>query len=164
MVSKVEIIVPSVHMVYDPKETRKALRAMANKAAQIARRATRNRSGSGRRYRYNGKSITASAPGQAPIQRTGTLSRSIRVRSGKRLAVFLQDRAYYATMMETGSEGGGGRKGNTNRKNHRGTRRVQAPRPFLQTAAEQATPNMGSLLEKAIAKSLELKMRKSNVR
>lgn len=166
---RIYVSVPSVHLIHDLKATRAVLRKVANAAARDARAAARRKSGGGRAYYYNGKLIQASAPGEAPVRRSGQLAGNIRVRSGrgKSLSMIISDKAFYAKMIETGSVGGGGRKGNRN-KRKRGevtqasSGRVQAARPFLSTAVEKNTQNLGETLVESINQHLAMKAGKLN--
>lgn len=143
------IRVPSLYLVHNPKETRKALRQAANAVARSARSATRSGS-------------PPSAPGQPPAKRTGNLTRSIRVRSKRRgLGMSITSRAFYSTMLEKGAQGGGGAKGNRNRNGRNSTRRVLEPRPFMQPALEQNTRNLGKQLVEAIENSLAMRAGKT---
>ena len=157
------VTIPALHLAYDLKETRAALRKVAQAAARDARKAASRSSGGGRTYSMGGRRYTASAPGEAPVKRTGALAKSIRARAGgrKKLSARVVAGAYYSTMMEVGSDGGGGRKGNTNRKGRNSTRRTQAPRPFIQNAVEGKMDDAGTSIVEAINKSLALKAGKA---
>jgi len=74
----------------------------------------------------------------------------------------------YSRFLETGSAGGGGRKGSTRGRVHRTrtfeerkrgatTRRIQEQRPYLSTALEQSRNMIKSRIEHAILHGIELK-------
>ncbi len=146
--------------------------------ARGARNRIRSSEGSGRTYYGSGGSsqyrggykhgvYAASAPGQAPVNVTGTLESSLKVRmfpSGEGAAV--RDAAFYALMLETGARGGGnpGTRMPINpktgkRKRARGvhTKRVLEPRPFLSAELAEQQQSIDTRLRAAVTEGLSWK-------
>lgn len=152
---RVEITVQPGRLELDKRLLKQTMRAAGNEVAAAARAMVRGSSGGGRGYFYQGKRYTASAPGQAPVSRSGQLAGGFKVsvyKSGEGFAV--RDRVFYAKMLEGGAKGGGGnaRGGNIWRAGTRigssrrirganrmktsaiNRNRVLQPRPFLSQA------------------------------
>lgn len=156
--SSVEIEFPSYALEYDRKLLRKNLQIAGREVAAVARRNIRASVGTGRlyygpggsiRYRGGGSSgaYRASAPGQAPVNVTGTLARSIksRLRRGATTDVeTIKDAAFYAKFLEAGAKGGSsGRRNQRSRsKTYVSGGRVLKPRKFLSAALAQCAPDI----------------------
>ncbi len=140
--------------VYDKKQLKKVMRQAGAEVAASAKRMIRA-SGGGRVYRGSGGAkyrpyrrgrYTASAPGQAPANVTGTLLASIKVRpfkSGEGVAV--RAGAFYAVFLEGGAKGG------------RGASRVLQPRPFLSQALDAKQASLGDRIRAAVADGVTFK-------
>lgn len=135
----------SYHLVLDKKKAKRTFRKAGSEILAAARAKLRGKAGSGRKYALTaGGTYRASAPGQAPASRTGTLRASGKVGiypSGQGFAV--RFRAFYAPMLEGGSRGPG--------------RRVLDPRPFLSAALEEKADSIATRIQAAIVDGIEFK-------
>lgn len=109
-----------------------ALRVTANDIARDARASIRKRSGGGRSYPRGAGSYRASAPGEPPVQFTGTLlARGIHVKLRARdLVARVLARAPHAHLLESGT------KLRIVKKTGRSSGRMEA-RPFLRPAEKR---------------------------
>ncbi|QHC36457.1 HK97 gp10 family phage protein [Komagataeibacter xylinus] len=154
--SNIQIQISAYAPVFSKKLLRKNLRTAGQEVAAAARRNIRSTIGGGRIYYGAGGSIKyrgganpgkyrASAPGQSPVNVTGTLARSIKARllKGKNRDVeAITDSAFYAKFLEVGAKGGkpGGRNKRSRSQLYVSSQRVLAPRQFLSRAlAERAS-------------------------
>jgi len=167
-------------LVYTKKRMRKLMRQAGQEVAGLARALIRRAAGGGRTYggsggskfvyKRSGKSVsrpykagayTASAPGQPPVNVTGTLLRGIIVRpfkSGDGVAV--RDRTFYALFLEAGARGGGRKKRGGQRvkgKAGAASARVLQPRPFLSTALARRERSLGERVRAAIIDDIEFR-------
>lgn len=168
MAGKIEITVPSYAFTYDKALLRRTLRAAGVEIASTARAMIRRNQGSGAIYSLgNGGKYRASAPGQAPVSRTGALANSIKVKPSKSgEAVTIRDTMFYALFLETGAQGGSGsgRKGVKGKRNKRGgvsSVRVLAPRPFLSLAAEQRETSIADRVRTAVTGGIKFQRQKT---
>ncbi|WP_424139896.1 HK97 gp10 family phage protein [Roseomonas chloroacetimidivorans] len=162
---RLQVSAPSYQFVYSKKNLRKTLRQAGNEVAKAARALIRSSAGTGRTYygtggssQYRGgyKSMRyqASAPGEAPVNVTGTLARSIKVRpfkSGEGVAV--RDTAFYALFLQAGASGGGRmvRGGKRVRgKAGAATGRDLQPRQFLTKALDQVESGLRGRIEASL--------------
>ena len=132
----IKITITSLELELNKRDIKKALRKGAGLVAREAKREIIQTAGTGI---TRGKH-TASSPGQPPANLSGELARDLKAKSGKGLSAVVSDTAWYALALEKSSKGGGGRKGQRNRR-RRGqvetqTPRVQEARPFLEPALE----------------------------
>ncbi len=154
----------------DKKLMRATLRAAGAEVAAVARRLIRQSGGTGQLYRGR----RASAPGQAPLNQTGRLAGSFRIRvyrSGEGVSITDEARsrtgsgAPYALFLEKGARGGVssfGRGGKSlsnfrigaDRRAGKVGNRVVEPRPFLTVALDMRrtspTPRIGNSLNQGI--------------
>ena len=148
-----KIKVPSVAVTYDKKHTKQVMRAAATEVANVARRLIRTGQASGRTY----GSHTASAPGAPPASQTGKLAASIRTNVKEQrntIVARITDVEFYAKFLETGATGGGGRKGNRNKRGKPSTQRVLAARPFLSAALDSRRASIADRIKDAIDKDV----------
>ncbi len=158
------------HLVYTKRRMRRLMRQAGQEVAALAKVMIRRAQGGGATYRGSGGSkyrpyrpgrYTASAPGQPPVNVTGTLLGGIVVRpykSGEGVAV--RDRTFYALFLEGGAQGGG-RKGSGGKrlKGRAGTNtsRMLEPRPFLSSALRQRQASLEDRIKAAIVADLEFR-------
>ena len=182
---RLEVKMEGFWLEFDKKHLRSVMRAAGGEIAAAARRMIRRSSGSGRFYNYKGHRgarYQASAPGQPPVDISGALSKSIKVRpfkSGEGVAV--RDNAFYAKFLEFGAKGGGGntrdrsnillageigRGGRVLRGQNRmkagaiSKTRVLAPRPFLTAALDQRRASITTRIEAAIIEGMKFQRAK----
>ena len=171
---RLNVSVPfALRLTLDKRGKLAVLRKAGNEVASKARSLIRRAQGGGRTYyggggskwrpKFHGK-YQASAPGQPPVNVTGTLAKSIKVRpfpSGDGVAV--RDSAFYALFLEAGASGGqgSGRKGVKGKRNKRSGKvgsRVLAPRPFLSAALSGADERaLGARIEEALLRGIALR-------
>ena len=171
MVASLKIDVPRWALEYDKKATRQIMRSAGNEVAALARSIIRHAKGSGRVY----DGVAASAPGEAPVSRSGELAASIKVkiiRGG--MGVSVRDAVHYALSLEAGAHGGGGnttasnlrkagsvargRYGSTlgaNRQIAKSNTRVLLPRPFLSTALEQRENSIAERIRASVVEGIK---------
>ena len=122
-------------IAFDNKHVKSVLRSAAAEVASATRTLLRKQ-GSGQPYRFGGRVIKASAPGQTPAQRSGALCQSIRV-SNKGLCFIIKATTPYALILEHGAvRGTKGIKQKNHKKRPAGfdmTSLSMKPRPFLTT-------------------------------
>jgi hypothetical protein len=135
------IDVPAYKVTYEKKETAKVLRQAASEVAKGIRRLIR------------GKGVQPSAPGEPPISKSGKLASSIKVSVTTRndqVTARIRDVAFYATMLEKGAIGGGGKKGQRNKRGKPSTRRVLQPRPFMYRVLDEKASSLTERMQEAI--------------
>lgn len=157
-----KIEVPPTAFVYDKTQLRRVLRAAGAEVAAVARAMIRRSAGAGRTYRKpGGGSYRASAPGQAPVSRTGALAKSLKLRPFKNGdGIAIRDSQFYATILESGFTGGGRSGGKLSsitkaRRSGKKQRRMSAaramkPRPFLTAALSQRAEGIEQRLKRAV--------------
>jgi hypothetical protein len=166
-----KITLPTAKLTYDRAEVRKVIRSAGAEVAALARSLIRKAAGGGRTYyKPGGGRYSASLPGQPPVDRTGLAAKSIRVRSIRRgLGVRIVDTAFYTRFLETGAQGGGGKKGARNIRRRRGGkyallqvvgRREMQPRPFLSTAMEQKAASVSVRVRDAVIQGIAFQRQK----
>lgn len=157
-------------LAFDKKLTHKTLRAAASEIAAVARRKVRRAVGTGRVYYSRGGRHVASAPGEPPVNLSGDLANSIKVRPLKTGdGMIIKDTEFYALFLEVGAKGGvgSGKKGVKGRRNPRkrglaitpspvGTR-VLLPRPFLSAALQERQDSIGSRVKAAIIQDVQFR-------
>jgi hypothetical protein len=155
MVGKIQITVPSYAFVYDKSQLRKVMRAAGAEVASVARALIRR--------------ATQSVPGGPPMNRTGVLARSLKVKSTKSgEGVTVRDAAFYALFLEAGAKGGGGSTVAANmlpigpkRSKPRmkasavNKTRVLLPHPFLSTALEMREDSIADRVRDAVQSGLK---------
>ena len=159
---KVAVSPAGALLIYDKKQLRKVLRQAGSEVAAQARRLIIG--GSGRVYRGSGSSkyrpykrgkYTASGPGQAPANVTGTLKRSISAKvSQSGQSVRVKATAFYALFLEFGAQGGGRGKASRNRRGKPVMSRVLAPRPFLTAALGAREASLGNRIRESIVQDI----------
>lgn len=99
---KIDVLVPQLR--YEKKRLRATIRAAGNEIAGVTRRLIRAGGKSGRVYsKPGGGTYRASAPGQAPANRTGALSGNVKVFVGRGGAeVTVREMVGYAWILEHG--------------------------------------------------------------
>lgn len=163
------------HVELDKKGVRALMRGAGNEvkrktAALIARTGGGGktyRGGGGGAYRggYKPGHYTASAPGEPPVQVTGTLRNSLKVYTFKDGAGFaVRERQFYALFLEAGAQGGGypGKRATARQRAHARrhrartayTARVMEPRPHLDRVMEQEQKNLDARIRAAFEKGL----------
>jgi hypothetical protein len=156
---KFEINVPQYALTLDKTLLRKTLRAAGAEVAAVARTAIRRSRGTGAIYsKPGGGTYQASAPGEAPVSRTGALARSFKVRAAGPNAVTVKAAIFYAGFLETGAKGGqgSGKAGVKGKRNKRGRNasvssgRVLASRPFLATALANREASIADRVRAAV--------------
>lgn len=168
---RLQVTVPTgMGLVYTKKRQKKLMAAAGREIAADARTLIRRAAGGGVTYRGSGSSkyrpykpgpYTASAPGQPPVNVTGTLLRGIVVRpfkSGEGVAV--RDRTFYALFLEAGAKGGGrkGRRGVPMKgRSAANTARVLMPRPFLSMALSRKGASLNARIRAAIVDDIEFR-------
>ena len=158
----------------DKRQAKALMRAAGNDIASKDRRLLNASSGSGRVYRggggaayrgaYRPGAYRASAPGEPPVQVSGSLRKSVRVypfKSGDGFAV--RERQFYSLFLEVGARGGGnsgagratGGAARAQARRHRArgayTVRVLQPRPHLDLIMKRE----GQSLERRVSQALE---------
>ncbi len=134
---------------------RKVVRAAAAEVLRAARASIKRASGNGRLYYRAGGRYRASAPGEAPVSVSGTLARSLSVKvfkSGEGAAI--RDKAFYSFFLTHGAQGGGKGKASRNKRGRAGTRRVLAPRPFLEPALTSRAASIEARMREAILQDI----------
>jgi alkaline phosphatase len=143
---KLEIKIPAYTLMYEKTDLKKTIRAAAQEVAAEARRLIRGQT-------------PPSQPGQPPANRTGNLAREIAVRTGRDtetgVSMKITDSAKYATALETGAKGGGGIKGNRNKRGKPSTIRVLEARPFLETALKNKSDSISSRVEASLKNGIK---------
>ncbi|MCE2576030.1 hypothetical protein [Komagataeibacter sp. FNDCR2] len=156
--SNIQVEISAYAPEYSKKNLRRNLRTAGQEVAASARRIIRSSVGGGRIYYGGGGSIKyrggsspgkyrASGPGQAPVNVTGTLARSIKARllKGKdRDVEAIRDAAFYAKFLEVGAKGGkpGARNKRGRSQLYVSSSRVLAPRQFLSRALAERAPSI----------------------
>lgn len=129
----------------DKKPAKRVFRKAGAEILAAARAKVRGKAGGGRKYSLTaGGTYRASAPGQPPATRTGTLRGSGKVGiypSGNGFAV--RFRAFYAPMLEGGARGPG--------------KRVLDPRPFLSAAFEERADSIATRIQAALVDGVEFR-------
>jgi hypothetical protein len=102
----------------------------------------------------------ASAPGQPPMSRTGELRSSIKTRVWRNgEGVTVSDTAPYASSLEVGAVGGGGKKGSGRKRQHRrrsqstakpSSQRVLLARPFMEPALDAKRASIETRMKLAV--------------
>ncbi len=143
----------------DRRDIRAALRRAGGEVAALTR-SLRSAGGGGRTYTQDGKTWTASAPGQPPARVSGTLAHAPRgqlTASGLTVRVFDAAAAFYGRFVEFGAKGVGRPKGGQPRSAGRGRRRgvgnpahIIAPRPSLTLALGQREGSIATRLRSAL--------------
>jgi hypothetical protein len=159
----------------DPKGVRALMRGAGNDVARKTRALISRGGGGGRTYRgggggacrggYKPGHYTASAPGEPPVQVTGSLRNSLKTyvyRDGLGFAV--RERQFYSLFLEAGAQGGGNAgqrataKQRAQARRHRArsayTARVMEPRPHLDRVMEQEAKNLDARIGAAFEKGL----------
>jgi hypothetical protein len=157
---------------YDKRAVKALLRGAANDIKSKTARLIARTSGSGRVYRggggakyrgtYKAGHYQASAPGEPPVQVSGTLKGSLKsyvYKDGDGFAV--RERAFYALFLEAGALGGRpGSRAKTasarrqRRKQAPTSARVLEPRPSLDVVMEGEAKNLEKRLTKAFDEGL----------
>jgi hypothetical protein len=162
----------------DQRALKALMRSAGTDIASKTRRLVSQGSGSGRYYAggggsayrgaYRREGYYASAPGQPPVQVSGTLRGSIRVYpypTGQGFAV--RQRIFYALFLEAGAHGGGNPFGGRGapavgarthqRRRARGRyrARVLLPRPSLDVVMAQEEPGLERRVRTALDQSLK---------
>ena len=167
----------------DKRGLRALMRSAGGDIAAKDRRLLNATSGSGRVYRGGGGAAyrgayrpgpyQASAPGDAPVQVSGSLRKSVRVypyKTGDGFAV--RERQFYALFLEVGARGGGnpGRRqgaaaSRAEARRHRArgifTARVLQPRPHLDRIMKAEAANLDRRVRKALDDGLTWKQTKT---
>jgi hypothetical protein len=175
--TRVQVTVRRGYLALNKKELRATFRQAGNEIARDTRAMLRG-AGGGVVYRGPGGSaqfrggykkgrFQASTPGAPPAHELGALAKSIRTKVFRNSdGVAIRATAFYALMLESGAQGGGGRKGARNNYAKRGGKRfrvkingqrVLAPRPFLTVALERRGPELARRLQNAIENGIEFK-------
>lgn len=173
------VTVPSGALEYEGKHVRQVLRSAGAEVSAVARSLIRASVGGGRTYRLpGGGTYVASAPGQPPVNRTGVLSTSFRLRTfhkGHADGVSIRSRGkgkkddFYSLFLEMGAKGGGRRWRNKpgaihNTENARiyfrgdknvGTGRVLLPRPFLSVALGSRAASLTKRIGEAASQGIK---------
>lgn len=167
---RLEIEMKAGALEFDKRALKKSLRAAGREIAAVAKALILRSQGTGRTYyRKGGGKYRASAPGQAPVSRTGKLASDFVVRpfrDGEGVAI--RNTAFYSLFLEKGAHGGGGdtRPSNLTRSSkQRFTRigrmrrmkksaisgiRELKPRPDLMAALEQRADSIRDRLRAAV--------------
>jgi len=160
--SKLQITVPAYAFTVDKTMLRKTLRAAGAEVGAVARALIRRSQGGGTTYsKPGGGRYQASTPGQPPVNRTGALATSIKVKAGRGGdSVSIRDTQFYALFLENGAKGGqgSGKKGVKGKRNKRGavsSGRVLEPRPFLSTALAQRESSIGDRVRSAVVDGIK---------
>lgn len=166
----------------DKRQMRALMRSAGSDIANKDRRLIAATSGSGRVYRGGGGAAyrgayrpgpyQASAPGDPPVQVSGSLKKSVRVypyKTGDGFAV--RERQFYALFLEVGARAGGnpgGRQSAASRaqaRRHRArgvfTARVLQPRPHLDRIMKAEAANLDRRVRKALDDGLTWKKTKN---
>jgi hypothetical protein len=171
---RLAVIVQGGRLELEKQRLRGVVRSAGNEVAAATRSMIRNAAGGGRRYWLGpGLSYQASAPGQAPVSRTGRLDGDIVVRpfkSGEGVAV--REKQFYALFLEAGAQGGigSGKRGVKGKRNPRRGRvrvgtvgvRILLPRPALPVALAQREASIAARVKAAIETGV--KFRRERVR
>ena len=159
-------------VMLDKREVNNLMRSAGNDVRSKTARLINQNNGGGRSYRApGGKAYRASAPGSAPVRRSGALRASLKTYVLKATTGFaVRAREFYALFLEAGAQGGGnpGTRGGflnprTNRrKRARGvyTKRVLEPRPFLDRVMVQEHVNIERRVREALTNALKWKQTK----
>jgi hypothetical protein len=169
------IQVPRYQFVLDKKFVQSVMKEAGKEVAAEASSLIRASQGSGRTY----KGVKASEPGEIPVNRSGRLAGSLRIRTfgGRGMGgVKITDTRGYARSLEAGAKGGGGNttEGNLRmvgskakgrygkvllhaRQIVKSTIRRMLPRPFLSVALENKAAGLNVRVGQAISRGISLK-------
>lgn len=103
---------------------------------KAVRKLIRKRNKTGRLYKFRGKVHQASAPGEAPANRSGRLLKSSDYKVTNWYKMEFGEEAFYAKFLEEG------------------TRKRMAPRPHLRVVVNQESTNFVNLLETYAKKAI----------
>jgi hypothetical protein len=160
-------------VLLDTREVNALMRSAGNDVKNKTARLIARSSGGGRNYQMpgGGSRYRASSAGDPPVRRTGTLRSSLKSYVLKAKVGFaVRAREFYALFLESGAKGGGnpGTRGvalnprTGRRRRARGiyTRRVLAPRPFLDRVMAQEAPELDRRVRLALTQALKWKQTK----
>jgi hypothetical protein len=148
---KVKIDIPEYTLKYDKSFLKQVMGGAGNRVKKTTVELIRDSAGSG--IMRNGH--VASAPNEAPANFTGNLAKSLKVKVARDgTSVSVVDTAKYALSLESGSRGGGGKKGNRNRRDMPSTTRVMAPRPYLSTALDKNIESITKDIQDSVIKDI----------
>lgn len=160
---------PHAVLVYEKKKLKAIIRGAVGEIAADTRKRLKAKAGQGRVYRGSGGSqyraykagrYTASAPGQSPVNVTGTLLRSVKpsvFKSGQGGRI---SEAYYGLFLEAGAEGGaaGAKK---RRKGAKPTSaRLLLPRPALSAALDAKEASIADRIRQSIVQDIAFRRMK----
>lgn len=159
-------------VMLDKREVNNLMRSAGNDVRSKTMRLINRTDGGGRPYTApNGTHYRASAPGGAPVRRTGTLRGSLKTYVLKTKTGFaVRAREFYSLFLEAGAKGGGNpgtrgaklnpRTGRAKRARGIYKRRVLEPRPFLDRVMQQEEPNIERRVRAALTQALKWKQTK----
>jgi hypothetical protein len=166
MTIRLKVRVTSSGLVYNSKKAlRSTMRRAGAEVKAAAVRKIKRSAGAGRIYYVRGSGgsgglgrYQASAPGQSPTSVTGKLAANIKVypfKDGEGVAI--RDRQFYALFLENGAKGGGGKKGNRNRRGRPSSVRQLLPRPFLTAALAEREASISKRIYAAVSQDIAFK-------
>jgi hypothetical protein len=159
-------------VLLDKREVNNLMRSAGNDVRNKTQRLINQTDGGGRTYYApGGVRYRASAPGNAPVRRTGALRTSLKTYVLKRTTGFaVRAREFYALFLEAGAKGGGNpgrrasrlnpRTGRAKRARGIFTKRVLEPRPFLDVVMAQEEPNIERRVRQALTQAMKWKQTK----
>jgi hypothetical protein len=159
-------------VVLDKREVNNLMRSAGNDVRNKTQRLINQSDGGGRSYfTPSGTRYRASAPGSAPVRRSGALRTSLKTYVLKQTTGFaVRAREFYALFLEAGAKGGGNpgrraarlnpRTGRAKRARGTFTKRVLEPRPFLDRVMAQEGPNIERRVRAALTQALKWKQTK----